>query len=296
MKRNHRPDLLDDIVFFSAVVDTGSFREAGARLGRSGSAVSRAVARLEGRVGHRLLLRSARSVTMTPEGALLYPKAREALDQVRHALELLEGRTATCEGTTVIGAPLGMGRRVVVPTLPALRVAHPRLTIELQLSDRLHALDREMLDVAVRAGTLRDSRWKARALRRTHFIAVASPRWCAVHGRPKAAANVPPAQRLAYRGIDGRVRAWSGEEAALVVDDGDSVIQLAEQDAGVAFVLDVMVTSLEARGTLERLFEGPAGPTLWLLHRPSVEALPRVRVVIDHLVDALSSHDAEPPG
>lgn len=281
-----RPDTMDDLVFFCAVVEEASFQQAGKRLGRSGSAVSRAIHRLEQRIGCALLVRSAHGVTLTAEGEVLFERARSALEHVQVALDMLEGSHRVPTGVTTVAAPLGFGRRLVVPMLPALKERYPELRIDLRLSDVFRALDHDALDVALRAGDLPDSRWRGTRLATTTFIGVASAEWW---GEAHSATDVPWTDRLGYRGTNGRIRGWPTQRAGWVVDDGDALLALAEQGVGVAMVPDRLAASALRSGQLRHLFDGPPGPSLWLLHRPRATLLPRVRVVLDALSAAITS-------
>ena len=139
------------VVPFVAVAEEQSFRAAAARLGLSVAAVSKAVQKLEARLGATLLARTSRQVALTAEGALYLARCRAALD------ELQAGRELVAEATKVAQGPLRISlspivARPVATRLGSLAARHPRLAFELVVTDRLTRLAEEGIDVAVRIG------------------------------------------------------------------------------------------------------------------------------------------------
>jgi len=150
-------DRLTGIAVFVQAADAGSFAQAASRLGQTRSAVAKAIARLEQRLGARLFHRTTRRQALTDEGQAYYDHCRRALDALAQAEDALMQGRHEASGRLRVAAPLALGRELVAPVLLELLAAHPRLELDLQLSDRVVDLVGEGVDLAVRIGELPDS-------------------------------------------------------------------------------------------------------------------------------------------
>lgn len=168
---------------FTRVVETGSF-SAVAREFRTGQPnVSRHIAALERHLGTRLLHRSTRKLTLTPEGERYYSDARRVLEALAEAESNARGEDRP-RGLLRISCPTLLGRTHVLPHVKAVLGLYPELAIDLQVSDRFIDLVEEGVDLAIRIGTLRDSSLKARRVGLAERVCVASKEYLAVRGYP----------------------------------------------------------------------------------------------------------------
>jgi DNA-binding transcriptional LysR family regulator len=167
--------MLMPLVAFVRTVDVGSFSGAARVLGLAPSSVARQVDRLESELGARLLVRSSRSLALTPAGARYLPRARRILDEAEQAR--LEARSLEQEpsGLVRVTSVPSVGQLRICPRLPELFARHPRVRIELDLSSRLVDLRAEGFDVGVRIGQPSDSELLIRRLRSSDAALVCSP-------------------------------------------------------------------------------------------------------------------------
>ncbi len=287
--------MLAGIEHFVAVAEARSFRQGARRLGLSAAAVSKAVARLEEALGVRLLERSTRSVALTREGELFLGRCRQALDALQAGADEVAAAGEAPVGTVRLSASPVLARPLV-QALPRLRARHPRVEVELSLTDRLARLVEEEVDVALRLGPLSDSAQVARRLRSPRWVTVASPALLARQGPPRRPAELVGLPCLGFVSPAGGVVGWSfaGQAALdlsfpLRLDLGEHLVTAAVAGLGYAQVFDFMVTEDLAAGRLVEVLADYAapGPTLHALWRPGRQQLPRVRVVLDWLVEVL---------
>ncbi len=150
-------DRLAAMEAFVRVVETGSFSAAARLLNVGQPAVSKTVAQLEERLGVRLLMRSTRGLSPTEAGQSFYDRARRAIEEVDGAELAARGAGASLTGRLRISAAVTFARLHVVPHLPKFLAAHPGLTMDVILDDRVIDLVEEGVDVALRMGSLRNS-------------------------------------------------------------------------------------------------------------------------------------------
>jgi DNA-binding transcriptional LysR family regulator len=169
---------------FAAVVEQGSFSAAGRVLDLSPSAVSRAIDRIEARLGVRLLLRSTRAITLTAEGQAYLQTARRILADLDDAEQQIADQGAP-RGRLRVSAALSHGRLCVVPLLGEFASLYPHILVDIALTDTLVDVAGGQADVAIRFGPLADSSLTMRKLGTTGRVIVASPDYLARHGTPQ---------------------------------------------------------------------------------------------------------------
>ena len=167
------------------VVQSGSFTLAAAQLGLPKSTVSRQIAKLEDELGTQLFRRTTRKLQPTEAALRLARSMEQALQQIHEAENEILNRQPGLRGLLRVTAPNEFGASLLQKVLPAFLKRHPDLEVEIYLSDRLVDLIREGFDVAIRAGELEDSSFKARKLGSEEFMLVASPHYLKKHGTPK---------------------------------------------------------------------------------------------------------------
>jgi len=169
---------------FARAVETGSFSAVAREQGIGQPNVSRHVAALEQYLGTRLLHRSTRKLTLTPEGERYYEEARRVLDAVDEAESNARGEEKP-SGLLRVACQTALGRTHVLPWTRILLEAYPALDLDLQVGDRFIDLVEEGVDVAIRIGTLQDSTLKARRIGTAERVCVASPGYLTAHPAPR---------------------------------------------------------------------------------------------------------------
>lgn len=243
---------LSQLELFLRVADAGSLSAAARQLHLTPAAASAALKRLETLVEVRLVERSTRSLRLTPEGQLLREHAQQALGVLDDARTLLGAQRERLEGDLHLAAPSDLGRSVIAPMLDGFLARHPDLRLAMQLSDRMHDLKRDRVDLAVRAGMLPDSGLVARPLHTTTRVLVASPGYLARHGTPAHPGDLAHHACISLY-LNGQAQLqwplWQGSESLTVriggnrrADDGALVRAWAVQGHGIALKarLDVL--------------------------------------------------------
>ncbi len=170
---------------FVTAAELGSFSSAGRRLGLSPSAVSKLVTRIEDRLGTRLLQRSTRLVTLTPEGEIYLGRARRILADIRETEQIVaNGGKVVPRGLLRVNATLGFGERYLLPLAPEFLSLYPEVELDISLTDGVISLIEERTDIAIRSGAMEDSALKARKLLEVRRMIVASPAYLEKHGAP----------------------------------------------------------------------------------------------------------------
>jgi DNA-binding transcriptional LysR family regulator len=176
-------DRFDEINAFAAVADARSFTQGARRLGVSSAQVSKLVARLENRLGARLLNRTTRDVSLTDTGRAYLERARVLLDD----FEALEGSVRDQggpRGLLKVSAPVSFGASQLTPALLDFACAYREISLDVSSTDRMVNLVEEGFDVAVRIGQLPDSSVIARKLAAVRLVTCASPDYLARAGVP----------------------------------------------------------------------------------------------------------------
>lgn len=249
-------DRLGSLNAFVQAAEARSFTLAGRQLSVSSSAIGKAVARLEERLGVKLFHRSTRSVTLTPEGALFLERCRRILTEVEAAeMEIAETQGAP-RGKLRVSLPLvGM---LMMPALCAFMRAYPEIELDLDFSDRLVEVIDEGFDVVVRAGEVNDSRLMNRMLGRFRLMLVAAPRYLKERGTPRKPEELEAHACLQHRyATSGKLEPWPlrGRKtiplpSTVVANTIEPLITMAEQGLGIACLPDLAIRRQLKDGTL----------------------------------------------
>lgn len=291
---------------FARVVEHRSFSGAAAASGVSKATVSKAIKRLEERLGTGLFHRTSRRITLTEAGQSLYERAQRILAEAEAAEEAARDSAGALAGRIRVAAPLTFGIRHVGPAVADFLAMHPDVEIDLSLSDARVDIVAEGVDIALRIADLPDSSLRARTLSPIRAHLVASPAYLDRHGRPRHPAELGEHRCFAYTNVANpdlwRFTGPGGEEAAvrlsgpLRTDNGDAMVPALLAGLGIAFLPDFVVDAELAEGTLEPILpEWTARPiSLHLLTPPSTLRPARVEALIDHFAGAFRSICARP--
>jgi len=293
-------DRFDGIQTFLQVVESGSLTLAAERLNLTRSAVGKALARLEARLGARLLQRTTRSQNLTAEGQAYYEHCLRAQAELELAESGLESGRREPRGRLRASLPLAFGHHHAAPALLGLIEHYPDLQVDISISDRAVDLVQEGYDIAVRIGALPDSdRLVARRLGEQTMLLSAAPAYLARFGRPASVAALAQ-----HRGIDycgpGRSQRWELRDPQgrlhdvhlpwhVRLDDLQAAADAAIGGAGLAWLPNWLLARYVASGQLEQvLADYSASPmpihVLW----PRARHMPaKTRCAVDALIAAM---------
>lgn len=257
-------DHLSAIRVFVAVADLGSFAAAARQLRLSPSVATRAIARLEDRLGLALLLvRTTRSVHVTEPGAAFLESCRAVLDDLDTAERRARGENAEPRGLLTVAAPVVFGRLHVLPVVTELLADYPALAIRLTLSDRIAHLVEDGLDVAIRIAHLDDSSLIAVRLGSVDKVVVASPAYLARRGTPAHPRDLAAHDIIAFDTVEADHR-WhfpGGTDPVRVtprlsLDNADTALIAADRGVGIVRALSYQAAPAIAAGRLIPLLQG----------------------------------------
>jgi len=281
-----------ELLAFARVVDAKSLSRAAAELGVPRATIGRRLARLEQRLGTRLLRRTTRSLALTDAGENFYRQARIVLDAVRAAEASVRESSTELRGNVRVSVPSGMDgsfRQLVT----AFVKEHPEVRVQVEFSTRLVDLVREGYDVALRATTEVQPGLIARVLGRHRALAVASPEYIAKHGMPRSAREL-----RGHRCLTGFARGelpqstWPAGrstvhvESVLSSNDLALLRQAALDGLGIALLPSLIVEDLLERKALVPVLPGivEAENVLAVVYPERELMPPQVRAFIDRLV------------
>jgi len=239
----------NDLLLFARVVDEGSFSRAAERLGLPKSTVSRRVAALEGHLGERLLLRTTRKLTVTDFGRAVLTHAHHVAEDVDAAESLAQERQAEPSGRLRVTMPNDFANLVLAPLLAEFVHAHPRISLEVDLSARFVDLVAENFDVALRMGDLRDdATLAARRIATFSGSLYAAPAYLARRGTPSEPEALMEHDALRILGRGGEPMPWvltRGEQrwegippGRATVNAPELLMRMAVAGAGITIVND----------------------------------------------------------
>lgn len=181
---------IDAIEVFTAVVKANNFTVAAEHLGLTPSAVSKQISALEDRLGVRLLNRTTRSVSPTEAGTLFYDRSKRILEEIEEAEQLISDLDTTPKGTLRITATSTFGRKELAKVFCGFNEQYPQVNCELFISDHTVDIVQEGYDLALRLGSLEDSRLIARPVANQQMILCASPDYLQKHGIPTSLSDI----------------------------------------------------------------------------------------------------------
>jgi DNA-binding transcriptional LysR family regulator len=293
------PDF-EALAIFAKVVELQSFAAAATELTLSKATVSKAVSRLEERLGARLFNRTSRRLALTDAGRTLAIKAAQLLADGEALENEALAQSSSPRGLVRLAAPMSYGKNTVAALLPEFLARYPDVTIDLHLSDAIVDLIGEGFDAAIRIATLPDSSLIARRLCPVTRHIVAAPSYLARYGRPEHPSELAEHKCLGYAYLS-TPGVWhfahaSGEQVSirpsgpLSVNNGEAALPALIAGLGIGALPDFIVGDAIARGDLETVLDDwsqtPIG--IYLIMPPGGPRPARVEVLLEFLVEKLS--------
>jgi DNA-binding transcriptional LysR family regulator len=282
------------LVAFVRTIDTGSFASAARLIGASPSAVSKSVARLELRLGVRLLQRSTRTLSPTAEGVAYYDRVAPHLRAIEEADDIVQVPKSV-RGLLRVSVVSTLGRPLIAAWAGSFIEQYPDIKLELSVTDRRVDLIRESVDIAVRIGELQDTSLIGRSLGVLKYVLVASPKYLNRRGTPRSIEDLRQHACLRYLRA-GRPLPFTFANGTRFVAEGPFdtdnaryLIEAALEGAGITRFLRLAIENDLANGHLRIVLpETPlVSEPVHALH-PFGDHIPlRVRLFIDFLVDAI---------
>ena len=293
-------DRLGPLNAFVHAAESRSFTATGRELGISASAVGKAVARLEERLGVRLFHRSTRSIALTPEGALFLKRCQTIFEEIEAAELELAQSTAAPRGRLRVSLPLiGM---LMMPSISAFAQAYPEIELDLDFTDRLVDVIEEGFDAVVRTGKLSDSLLKVRTLGTYSYVVVGAPDYFARKGVPEVLEDLASHNGLYYRwSATGKLERWAlsrdgieldvGPPASTVASTMEPLIDLCEKGLGLLYTPSFTVRRQIEAGTLRSVLDPYLRSigAVQILWPPSRHQAPKVRAFVDFMAQHLLS-------
>ena len=282
------------LLAFVRTVDAGSFAGAARLIGASPSAVSKSVARLEQRLGVRLLQRSTRTLSPTSEGAAYYEQVAAHLRAIEEAEDIVQV-PGNVRGVLRVTVPTTFGRPLISAWAGSFLDRYPDIKLDLSVTDRRIDLIREGFDIAVRIGELEDTTLIGRSLGVLHYVLGASPKYLQRRGIPQAVDDLKRHACLRHL-LGGRPQPFTFADGTRIVpdgpfdsDDAQSLIEAAVRGAGITQFMRLAIEDDLAASRLSIVLPGiPMFTTPVHVLHPFGRQLPlRVRLFIDFLVEAL---------
>jgi DNA-binding transcriptional LysR family regulator len=301
--------LVGGLMVLAAVAGARSFGKAAERLGMTQSGVSKAIAKLEARLGTRLIHRTSRAVELTEEGRALHERVAEHLAGIGEAAAEISQARETVRGKLRVNVDPLFSRVVLSPKLSEFLLQNPQMELRIETRDRIADLVSDGFDLAVRFGEPAPSALIARRILDARILTVASPIYIERHGRPSHPQDLASETHQCIRAIDtstGRPFDWEfrrGKElisvavnGRLTVTDSGTKLGACRAGFGIAQVIDLGLEHHFRSGALINLFPDWSDERfplyVYYVSRNYVPA--KVRKFIDFITDSLGKEAGTP--
>lgn len=291
-------DGLDDLSFFTVVVKRGSLAAAAQELGITPPAVSKRLAALEARLRVRLLNRTTRRMSLTPEGETYLGEGQRLVAELEELERKISGGSVVPQGLLRINATLGFGRKHVTPELSRFARAYPEVEVQMHLSDRPVNLVEQAFDLAIRFGEQLDSRITARKLADNRRFLCASPAYIAAHGMPASPRDLHRHSCIVLRESDEIYGSWhfrSGTRQETVkvrgplsTNDGEAALSWALDGHGIVLRSEWDAAPYLRSGRLQLLLEDWDAPPadIYILFPTKSHLQAKTRAMVDFMLEA----------
>jgi DNA-binding transcriptional LysR family regulator len=291
---------LNDLYFFASVVRYGGFSAAARTIGVEKTRQSRRIAILEKRLGVRLLQRTTRSLALTEAGQRFFERCVATVEGAQAAYDSVAELRREPAGLVRLSSPVLLAQRCLAHALPGYMMAHPKVSVFVEATDRTVNVIEERFDIAIRAKPVIEdvAGLVAKTLGNSQRVLVVSPAFLKHYGRPENPADLPKFSTVASTDdiFDGGAR-WNLTDTdnraqhielkpRLVTSDLRTRLQAAIHGIGIALLPEQVVSAPLKDGLIERVLSGWSGAknVLHLVYPTPRGMLPSVRSLIDHLM------------
>jgi LysR family transcriptional regulator for bpeEF and oprC len=298
-------DQLQAMRVFARVADHGSFARAASTLDMSRAMASSYVAQLEEHLGTRLLHRTTRKVSVSPQGALYLEHCKRILAEIEAADDQLRLARDRPQGKLRVDVPVAFGKYLLLPAIPQFTQRYPDISLEVRFNDRYVDVLAEGVDVAVRVGRVNVPDLIARRIATSRLLTCASPRYLAQAGMPRTPEDLRRHRLIGHlRGEQTRPAEWvfrhgKGTRSmrlpmALSFNTVDALSVSALEGQGIVQQLDLLVAGHIAEGRLVELLREYAceGPPLAVVYGRATQHLAKVRVFAEFAADLMRNYEA----
>lgn len=299
-------DQLQGMRVFARVAELGSFARAANDLDMSRAMASSYVAQLEKHLGTRLLHRTTRKVTVSPEGAVYLERCKRILDEVQAADDEMRHARARPQGKLRVDVPVAFGRYLLMPALPAFTERYPDVALEVRFNDRYVDLAAEHIDVVLRSGEIRSPDLIARRITSSRLVTCASPGYIARHGMPQTPADLRSHRTIGFLRADtSRPSEWKFKQGrdgtqkmklsfALSFNTSEPMVMSAYEGQGIIQTTDLLLGRAIAEGRVIEILKEYSceGPPFSVVYPRATQHLAKVRVFAEFAAEIMRKYQA----
>lgn len=295
-------DRFDTMLAFTRVAELNSFTKASASLNIPKTTLSAQVHALEKRLQVKLLHRTTRHISVTPDGAAYYERAVRLLTELEETEAALTRLTTTPRGRLRVNIPGSLGRRVIVPALGDFLKRYPEIDLEVGCTDRQVDLLQEGIDCVIRAGALVDESLVARRLGSFRMLTCATPAYLREFGTPMTLADLERHDIVYYTSSkSGKVHGFeyleNGTEVTVfgrrrvTINDADACVEAALAGIGLVQAPTFVIGDCVAAGRLETILEHQPSETLplWIMYPQNRHLSHKVRAFVDWTAELVAN-------
>jgi LysR family transcriptional regulator, regulator for bpeEF and oprC len=299
-------DQLQGMRVFARVAEMGSFARAADDLDMSRAMASSYVAQLEKHLGTRLLHRTTRKVTVSPEGAVYLERAKRILDEVQAADDEMRHARARPQGKLRVDVPVAFGRYLLLPALPTFTQRYPEMALEVRFNDRYVDLAAEHIDVALRSGEVKSPDLIAKQITSSRLVTCAAPSYIAQHGIPRTPADLRSHRTIGFlRADNSRPADWKFRQGrdgvqkfkmsfALSFNTSEPLVMSAYEGQGIIQTTDLLLGRALAEGRVVEVLKDYAceGPPFSVVYPKATQHLAKVRVFAEFAAEIMRKYQA----
>jgi len=290
---------------FARVAEMGSFAKAADAMDISRAMASAYVAQLEKHLETRLLHRTTRRVTLSPEGAVYLERCTRILTEIQAADDDLKLARARPQGKLRVDVPVAFGKHLLQPAIPQFTARYPDISLEVHFNDRYVDLIGERVDVAVRVGKVRSPDLIAKRIASSRLLTCASPRYLAAAGVPRTPEDLRKFRLIGHLRADGKGPAeWEFKHGngtrslrlpmAVSFNTVEALKTSALDDQGLVQELDLLVSGYLSDGRLVEVLREYSceGPPLSVVYPRATQKLAKVRVFAEFAAELMHGYEA----
>ncbi len=294
--------LFDGVIIFSQVVNSGGFSAAAEVTGHSTSYISKEVNKLEARLGVRLLNRTTRSISLTPEGKIYFQQCQQMIQDAEQALGVLSEGNLTPRGLLKISCPVDFGLGYLQPILSEFLTKYPNVTLDLDLNDRKVDVVQDGFDIAIRAtNQLDESSLICRKIYSCKSYVIATPDYLDKHGRPTHPKQLKRHSCICYSNMK-TPNIWTFKDKAgkeqqvevpqtILCNSAQMKVAMLLDSHGICRLPAFTMEKELATNKLEILFDDYQAIDIdvYVVYPSRKHLSPKIRLFIDMLVEHLAS-------